>query len=366
MSAEVASYASASNAGWDATSNVSSAEEISQALATPEQGDEPQDEEAKVSQAASELGKRGAEARRMTREEHEKAQRDEGKRKAAAEKAAPEPVDEPDEEAEPAAAKATGKPLGKPKDDPRARIQQLAAQRREAEAALQAERQERAREREELARLRAAVEAPREAPRQGWTSEQGKPRSDQFENYEDYLDARDAYNRQTWEAEQEERRRQEHGKRAIDTAVKAARDRVDKHVAQNPDFWDRVTEDVASLRTTMSLDPQRERPTAANAIADEIFNSEMAPALMLHLSEHPEDLQRIASLPSRAHVTREMAKLEARLGAVTTATSPKPATVSKAAPPVRLVTGSPSAGDDPDSEEDFGAMVRRRRAASRR
>jgi hypothetical protein len=63
---------------------------------------------------------------------------------------------------------------------------------------------------------------------------------------------------------------------------------------------------------------------------------------MLHLSEHPDELQRIAALTTPRAVSREMAKIEARLEAATTGDpSSKREEVSRAAPPVKPVAGKP-------------------------
>jgi hypothetical protein len=108
-------------------------------------------------------------------------------------------------------------------------------------------------------------------------------------------------------------------------------------------------------------------PNASNWIADElVFSSENAPALMLHLSEHPDELQRIATLSSPRAVTREMAKLAARLEAASAGVSSKPEP-SKAKPPVRPVTGSPHAADPTDVSEEmpFEEHVKRMNARDR-
>ena len=75
--------------------------------------------------------------------------------------------------------------------------------------------------------------------------------------------------------------------------------------------------------------------------------------MLIYLSEHPDQFQRIASLKTPRDVSREMAKIEARLEAATASTSSRPS-VSKAKPPVRLVTGSPATATvEPSDESSF-------------
>jgi len=108
---------------------------------------------------------------------------------------------------------------------------------------------------------------------------------------------------------------------------------------------DRYSEEVLSLETDFQREARdpREPSSAPNWIANElVFSPEHAPALMLHFTEHPEELQRIAALSTPRAVSREMAKLEARLEAATAGDSARrDDDVSRAAPPVRPVTGKP-------------------------
>jgi hypothetical protein len=90
---------------------------------------------------------------------------------------------------------------------------------------------------------------------------------------------------------------------------------------------------------------------------------------MLHFTEHPEDLQRIAALSTPRAVSREMAKLEARLEAATSGNSSKREDVSRAAPPVKPVTGKPyvSEGEEyrPGMSLDEYARIWRKQNARR-
>jgi hypothetical protein len=85
---------------------------------------------------------------------------------------------------------------------------------------------------------------------------------------------------------------------------------------------------------------------------------------MLYLEEHPDALQRIAALSNPRAVSREMAKLEARLESAAAGTRAKPdkEEVSKAAPPVTPVTGTPyvAEGGEPDISKGFDSYHKAR------
>jgi hypothetical protein len=149
------------------------------------------------------------------------------------------------------------------------------------------------------------------------------------------LDARDAHNRKEWEREQWQRAHEENVDRALTSRLNSFRESVKPHM-------ENISEEVLSLRAEFQL-ADGEQPTGENWITNElVFSPESAPALMLHFTAHPEELQRIAALPNPRAVSREMAKLEARLDAATTgASSKRDSDVSRAAPPVKPVTGKP-------------------------
>jgi hypothetical protein len=287
-----------------------------------------------ASRAGSELGKRGGKAaaeKRAAEKSDLKAEQTEPDDK-------PEPVEakaEPEEKSE-AKAEEPEKPpeekKGDPRHDPKARM--LEATRKEAEAkrALAAEREARTALEARLEALeRSGKPAPAEQPKR---DPDAKPTPDGFDSYEEYLDARDAYNRKSWEAETRQRSQAEQ----VDRAIGEQKRRFAEVTVPN---LEKYSEEVLSLQTEFQI-PEGAKPTGANWIANELFFSpESAPTLMLHLTEHPEELQRIAALTSPRAVSREMAKIEARLEAATTATSPEREDVSRAAPPVRPVTGKP-------------------------
>lgn len=111
--------------------------------------------------------------------------------------------------------------------------------------------------------------------------------------------------------------------------------RVAKFKATTPDFDARLSADL--------------RPTPP--MVDVILDSEVGPALSLWLSEHPDDFQRISTLPP-AHQLREMGKLEARLDAASRGPASE-ASTSHAHAPIKPLGGSPPASDDDATDDDL-------------
>jgi hypothetical protein len=357
MSDTPAPYASVESDGFKVTSNSKSVEQLTEDLKlTPEEtpteevpAEPAKDPEAeRLAKAAAELGKKGGEATAAKKRglEHPGA----GPQKADSEEA---DANDPSGEA------AADKPLGKPRDDPRARMLEATRAAAELKRQVAEERRERERLAAEVAALRAGKqEAPPPKP-----NGDAEPQQADFETYEDYVKATANYVARKAAAEHYEKQRQEAERRYMATAYQTAieskiaefQGRLRKTAETDPELMDRISPEVIGLQPSFTL-AQGERPGPTNVIADELISSEHAPALMLHFTEHPDDLQRIASLRTPRDIAREMAKLEARLDAATTATSPKPQ-VSKANPPVRPVTGAPHTVDaepGPDaSYEDF-------------
>lgn len=321
--------------GWTVTSNSAKDEGTLRASLKPKV-------EAALSNAGKELGKKGAEAKAKAAEEKSEpapAKEPEAKpepKEAAPAKAEAKPADEKAEKAEPEPeAKPEEKPLGNPRHDPRARM--LEATRKEAEAKRIA-REAQARAEALEARLAALERGEKPAPQAEAKPERDrsqKPSPADFESYEEYLDARDDYNRAQWESQV----RESQARSAVDRALS---DQVTKFHKAASQHLDQFSDDVLSLRTEFQL-AEGEEPSGENWIANElVFSPETAPSLMLHFSAHPEDLQRIAALSTPRAVSREMAKLEARLEAAPTGNGAKrDEDVSRAAPPVKPVTGKP-------------------------
>ena len=356
--------------GFEITSNHESADEMVAALKPKEEartdphevtpGTEAEEEgpKEKLSKAASELGKKGGEAAAAKRAREAQ----EAKPAKAVPKVEKDPdgadVDESKETPE-------DKPLGKPRDDPRARMLEATRQASELKKQLAQERSEREKLAAEVAAIRQAP--PRQEQRSEPQAPQGRPQRpqmEQFETWEQYLDARDQWNRMQWAAEHDQAQSRRRYHETLDGHVNGFHKAISETRKTDPEFLDKISDEVLNLVPTFRL--QGQASTAANWIADDfVFSPETAPALMLHFTEHPQEFQRIASLTSPRDVTREMAKLGARLDVAAAGTHSRPE-VSKAKPPVRPVTGSPQTADsDVTGDLSFEEHVARSRARKR-
>jgi len=187
--------------------------------------------------------------------------------------------------------------------------------------------------REQIESLRAEIEglkkgqSPHE-PKAGPPSDTpSKPDPTAFDDYETYLDARDEWNLKRWSSQAQQEAQRTAQMSAQDQALSAAIMKYRDTVGEKALEW---APHVSELKAEFQLD-KGDRPSAENWIANElVFNPESAPALGLYLSEHVEEFQRIASLSTPRDVSRAMAKLEAKLEAATTGTSPEPCRIHPA------------------------------------
>lgn len=351
---------SVSTDGWTIQSNTASADEIQKGLESLPKAErqikpipdkpkgEAKDEKPDLSKAASALGREGGKAAAEARKQRAESE--------------PVPdvhgVDERAGDLEEKGEEVPEKPLGKPRDDPRARM--LEATRQAAEA------------KRERDYYRALYEQARQGQPQAEpeTPQLEKPpfKPEDFPEYEDYLSAREAWTLDRWRQQAAQEAELSGFANRIDSAVQDFHGRIQEAFGQ--EYESKISEEVRLLRPSFALSAG-EPVGAENVVADEILSSERAPALMVYLSEHPEVFQRLATLPSPQAVQREMAKLEGRLEAATTATQPQLRSVSKAPPPVRPVTGTPMTSENElTGEESYDEHVRimnaRERARLRR
>jgi len=167
------------------------------------------------------------------------------------------------------------------------------------------------------------------------------------ESLEQWMDARDE-----WRDEQRETRSRQQAE--VQSRTQAQHERtstfssqIDAQTQTQPDFLTKLSPDVLALRPITSLGPD-EKAGPLNIVADLLIDSPRAPALMQHLSDHPEELRRLAAIPpplqrlsgaalASAHarwMTREMTLLEAKL---TSADAPAPSST----PPPKTITSAP-------------------------
>lgn len=350
------------DSGVQVSTNTQSEEQIRETFA-----DELKGSDSDASEAAKKLGSRGGKAAAEARKEKAAQEPQE----AAGDETDAEPAEDP---------RGQKDGRGKPRHDPIARMKEATRQAAEVKRQLAEERAARAAERAEYEALRARLSAPQPQPgAQGQPAPERapqpqqraqeaedprdpKPKEADYADYAEFVEARAA-----WSARQEWSR----------AAARAAQQRqhlegVRRAQAEVDEFNARFTEeDKASLSDeVLSMTPSfmlapGQPPTAETDAAAYIFRSAHGPALLRHLSDHPEERQRIAALPHRDAVVGELAKLEDRLSAATTAPSVK-AVASKAHAPVRPVQGAPITSEEDPSDADSYDVWRKKRDAEER
>lgn len=313
-----------------------------------------------LSKAASELGRKGGKAAAKARQGRESEPEKEQAAKPAEtpqerSRALPEASQEDGEEQPEGDQKDK---TGDPRHDPKARIAQLARERNE-------ERERRQRLERELAEARRAPRQPEarqearpEPDRETRPERPAKPQPNEYETYDQYLDARDEYNRGEWERNFVGRVRAHYEAtryaKDIESTASGWTKRLQDAKDADPEFPDKARVALTAIGFPTKLLPefdengQRVQHTGANWAADYLTSAgDNARDLLLYLSEHESDLQRIITLESSHDVARELAMIEASLKrpAAATAGTSAERVVSRANPPVTPVTGTPTIAD---------------------
>lgn len=347
--------------GFTVTSTDTSPEDITKSL-TPQA--EP--EEADLSKAASELGKKGGKA----------AAEKKAKEAKEAAKETKEEVKEPEEAPEPEEAKDPEKAEEERKSKARQRVEEATREAAQLKREIAAERAERERLAREVRELRESRERPQE--RRGALQESPeppKPKLEDFETHEEWVEAMVEF-----KADQKlfEYQRQSYQRAAVAAQhqalagdVQTFNGRLAKAREADPEFDTRIHPDISGLEPSFTLPRDqngRRQIEGKNVLADEVVRSEHGPEIMLYLSEHHDEYQRIAALRAPRDIVREVAIIEHSIKDATAGNSsetvqpaPKPAP-SKASAPVRPVTGSPyvASGDKgPKPGESFDDWYRR-------
>ena len=257
--------------------------------------------------------------------------------------------------------------------------------------------------RSEIERLKQQVQAhpPAEARREaerpydGTDPSDPKPAADTFETHDEYLDARDQWNERRID------RKQAHaanGQRVTEerqelTAAQQARvqkfaDQLKTATTSDPDFAGKLTPEVRALKPFGALAPG-EHGGPANIVAEQVFDSPIAPQVLRHFSEHPDALARLIAMPPeiqamprrvRTHhhiqwIVKEFGKVEAVLSAPATEPPPAepPKQITQAPPAARTLGSRPAPAVDPKTAaiksgntQAYREIRRQERAASGR
>lgn len=252
--------------------------------------------------------------------------------------------------------------------DAKPRIDTLTFEREEAKRQADAAAKERdeakaeaARLRDELGRFRTKPDGETERkaepakPYDGSDAKDPKPAEADFENFNDYLDARDAWNERRIERKLSAKQHQD--------------SRMASVQARRESFQTRFTEAMASdaalkqlaESTTVEIDADGPMP-------DVITASPVGIQIWRHFAEHPEEAARIAAIRSPLAKYGEMRALEGEIKAslkarTTTAQTGSVAPVkpgTKAQPPIQPVVSSHVAvkddgppGDDASEDEHY-------------
>lgn len=187
----------------------------------------------------------------------------------------------------------------KAKKDVQARINELTAKRREAER-----RAERLASELEEARRQKPPEPQRAEP-------QGKPKADQFETWEEFLDARDAWSRQEWQRELTQREQEREAKQAYEAEVSkwetrrqgfaAAEDAYRKGLGERVKEYDAYTDSMTPF--LVNARGEYTNPDLARALFD------AGPEVVHYLGQHLDKLEELSRADPYT-IGREVGKIE--------------------------------------------------------
>ncbi len=203
---------------------------------------------------------------------------------------------------------------------------------------------EEAKRREEYWREQAMKGQPKETPKP--TDE--KPKVDQFQSYEEYLEALADYKAEQKMAAREKQREQETQQERATQEFNELRSTFAERIEQVAEKYEDFEEVAFSEDVPIS-----------DAMVPALLSSEKGPELLYFLGQNPKEAARIARLPAIA-AARELGRLEAKLS------EPPTKRASKAPEPINPVGGRAEAGQDPSKMTDAEWMKWRESELSKR
>ncbi len=166
---------------------------------------------------------------------------------------------------------------------------------------------------------------------------EGKPNQNDFESYEDYVDALTEWKVEKKLSEEKAKAKEIEAKTLQEKKFQAHAERV-KEFAKTRDDFDEVMEDLGDTRVSL-------------AVEEIILESSVGPAIIYELAKNKEELERINSL-SPLSAARELGKLEAKLQSIDASDDePKKPLIKTTKAPAPLKTlgkSSKSVVKDPD------------------
>ena len=206
------------------------------------------------------------------------------------------------------------------------RFSKLTEQRKAAQEDARRERERAERLEREKAELEARLNPPK--PELG-----DKPRRDQFNDQDEYIEALSDWHADKKLAEREEAQRAAQAQRERDRVAKAWTKNVEATKTEIADY-DAVLEasDVV----------------VSDQVRDAIIESDVGPKLLYHFAKNPDDAERIAKL-TVASALRELGKIEAKLagGEAKPAKTPVAQVARAAVDPISPLKGANAPVDPP-------------------
>lgn len=180
----------------------------------------------------------------------------------------------------------------------------------------------------------------------------GAPKVDDFDAYEDYLDARAEFIADQRHADRTQREQLDTSSRArmdaTEKTIQGFHERLAQARTADPAYDSKIHAGLLDIPPAFTLPPQEVR--AANVLVQEIVGSDASSALLVHFST-PEGQQEWAALmqaPTPAAMVRHFGRIEQRFLSSGPSSSAAPAakTVTSApAPPTTLGTKPPASAD---------------------
>lgn len=241
--------------------------------------------------------------------------------------------------------------------DPIARVEQAIARQREAERRADAA-ERKALDLEAKSKKTPEVETPaaKFAAWDTWSAEHADA------SYEDYLDARADFRLEQRESAKKQTETATKTTADADARFKAYDQKIAAETAKDADWLEQIDPALRALVPISAL-REGETPTFGNVISEAILRSDHPVGLLKHFTAHPEDSQRLSTLPPDAFF-RALGTIEARLDAATP--GPAPVVISHAKSPITPVGNSPSTSDEPSDDESVEKFIARENAAERK
>ena len=179
-------------------------------------------------------------------------------------------------------------------------------------------------------------------------SEDKPPERAQFENYEDFLEAKADYVGRKAVREERAKSEQEHlTNKSVEAKQTVFNNFQNKVKEKYPDMEERI-EAISEI-------------SMSDSVLQAIAESDVGPDILNHFANNPKDCERIAAL-SPSSAIRELGKLEARLES-----KPEPKkTPSKAPTPINPGGGGSPSDDTPKDTDSIEDWIRKERARERK